>query len=137
MNRVCGPIATDTQIRLTADAAQAVAGKRVRRTSGAASTAANSRSVSVPNGWWCRPFWVFSQESVAPQRMSASTTSARNTRSTGPNWRRCRQAGVGDGGSVAPVATAARNTAATQAAAAVTAVTTASRRETPELMTSA
>jgi hypothetical protein len=38
---------------------------------------------------------------------------------------------------VVPVATAARNTDATQAAAVVTDVTTASRRETPELMTSA
>ena len=132
-----GPIAADTQIRLTTDAAQAVAGKRVRSTSGAASTAAYSRSIWVPNGWWCRPFCVFSQESVAPQRMSASTTSARNTRSTRPSWRRCRQAGGGDGGSVAPVATAVRTTARIVVTAVAPAVTAASRREAPELMTSA
>jgi len=123
--------------RLTADAAQAVAGKRVRSTSGAASTAAYSRSIWVLYGWWCRPFCVFSQESVAPQRMSASTTSARKTRSTGPSWRRCRQAGGGNGGSVAPVAAAARTTAWILVTAVAPAVTTASRRGVPELMTSA
>ena len=42
-----------------------VAGKRVRSTSGAASTAAYSRSTWVLYRWWCRPFCVFSQESVA------------------------------------------------------------------------